>query len=171
MWNRQTHLLHAGATELGADRGNCPSFAPVTPSWLDSILLASLPRPPQTLTFTDGASNSPQTVSLTGNGITTATASPASLSFGTIKVGHSSSAKTVTLTNNGSIPLSISSIAASASYTITANTCGSSVNGGVSCTVSVTFTPAVKGTITGTLTFTDSAANSPQTVSLAGAGK
>jgi hypothetical protein len=124
-----------------------------------------------TLTFTDGASNSPQTVGLTGSGITTATASPASLSFGTVRVGHSSAAKTVTLTNNGSIRLSISIIAASASYTITANTCGSGVNGGASCTVSVTFTPAVKGTITGTLAFTDSAANSPQTVSLTGAGK
>jgi hypothetical protein len=41
VWNRQDPLAHAGATELGADRGNCPSFAPVTPSWLDSILLAS----------------------------------------------------------------------------------------------------------------------------------
>ena len=41
MWNRQEPLAHAGATELGAYRGNCPSFAPVTPSWLDSILLAS----------------------------------------------------------------------------------------------------------------------------------
>jgi hypothetical protein len=124
-----------------------------------------------TLTFTDGASNSPQTVGLTGSGITTATASPAALTFDTVRVGRSSAAKTVTLTNNGSIRLSISIIAASASYTITANTCGSSVNGGASCTVNVTFTPAVKGTITGTLTFTDSAANSPQTVSLTGAGK
>ncbi len=125
-----------------------------------------------TLTFTDSAANSPQIVSLTGIGITNATVSPTSLSFGTVRAGHPSSPKTVTLTNKGSIALSISSIATnSSSYVITANTCGSGIAGNASCTVSITFTPAVKGTINATLTFTDSAANGPQTVSLTGAGR
>ncbi|HYM10711.1 MAG TPA: choice-of-anchor D domain-containing protein, partial [Bryobacterales bacterium] len=124
-----------------------------------------------TLTFTDSAANSPQTVSLTGTGSTVATASPTSLSFGQVRVGHASSAKTVTLTNTGGASLTFSSITASASYSISSNTCGASLAAGANCTVGVTFTPAVKGTINGTLKFVDSALNSPQTVSLAGAGK
>jgi hypothetical protein len=37
--------------------------------------------------------------------------------------------------------------------------------------VSVTFSPTATGAVTGTLTFTDSAATSPQTVSLSGTGR
>ena len=124
-----------------------------------------------TLTFTDSASNSPQTVSLTGTGSTLATVSPTSLNFGQVRVGHASSAKTVTLTNSGGASLSFSSITASASFAISSNTCGASLAAGANCTVGVTFTPAAKGTINGTLIFTDTALNSPQTVSLTGTGK
>src|SRR5258708_16556784 len=48
--------------------------------------------------------------------------------------------------------------------------CGSSVAAGASCTISVKFTPTAAGTRTGTLTLTDNASNSPQTISLTGIG-
>src|ERR1700680_4894344 len=54
------------------------------------------------LTIQDEASNSPQLVSLSGNGFTPVSFSPSSLSFGTVTVGTKSSAKTVTITNNQS---------------------------------------------------------------------
>ncbi len=41
---------------------------------------------------------------------------------------------------------------------------------GANCVVSVTFTPSQTGTRTGTLTITDGALNSPQTVNLTGKG-
>jgi hypothetical protein len=78
-----------------------------------------------TLTVTDGASNSPQTVSLSGTGIAQVTVSPANLSFGNQAVGSSSTAKTVTLTNNLGTSLSISSVTAFGDYSQT-NTCGTS---------------------------------------------
>ena len=60
-----------------------------------------------TVTIADNASNSPQTIPLTGSGVsssglTTVSVSPTSLTFGRVKVGHTSSAQTVTVTNTGS---------------------------------------------------------------------
>jgi hypothetical protein len=48
------------------------------------------------------------------------------------------------------------------------NTCGAPVAPGNSCTIQVTFTPSASGIQNGTLTITDSASNSPQTVALLG---
>jgi len=121
-----------------------------------------------TLTFTDSALNSPQTVSLTGTGSAPVTLSSSTLSFSSTAVGNTSSAKTVTLTNHESVVLNFSSITTSAGFAIASNTCGTSVAPGASCTVGVTFSPTTTGAATGTLTFIDDAANSPQTVSLSG---
>ena len=124
---------------------------------------------PGTLTITDSANNSPQTVSLAGTGVLQAAATPATLSFGSQALGTSSVAKTVTLTNNLATALSISSISISGDYTQT-NTCGTSPAAGTNCTISVTFAPTATGSRTGTLTVTDGTNNSPQTLSLAGTG-
>ncbi|MGA2714444.1 MAG: choice-of-anchor D domain-containing protein [Bryobacteraceae bacterium] len=119
-----------------------------------------------TLTFVDNAGT--QTVSLTGTGSAPVTLSASTLSFGTLAVGNTSSAKTVTLTNRAPGALSFSSIVASAGFAIASNTCGTGIAAGANCTVGVTFSPTTTGAATGTLTFIDDAANSPQTVSLSG---
>jgi hypothetical protein len=62
-----------------------------------------------------------------------------------------------------------SSITTSANFTET-NTCGSTLAAGKNCTISVTFTPTQVGALTGTLSVNDNGTNSPQTVSLSGAG-
>ena len=126
-----------------------------------------------TLSFTDSAGNSPQAVALSGNGTTlAASVTPGSLSFGNTAAGATSAPQSVTLTNGGSATLNIASIAISGpnagDFAISAKTCGASLAGSASCTVSVTFSPTATGTRTATLTFTDGAANSPQTVSLTG---
>lgn len=123
-----------------------------------------------TLTFTDDAGNSPQTASLTGNGSAPVTLSSSSLTFNSVVIGSTGSARTVTLTNHQTIALNFSSIAVSDGFAIASNTCGASIAGGASCTVAVTFSPTATGAITGFLTFTDDAGNSPQTVSLGGSG-
>jgi hypothetical protein len=94
---------------------------------------------------------------------------PASLDFGNQNVGTTSAVQTVTLTNNGNQPLSVTSIVASAQYAET-NTCGSSVAAGANCTISVTFTPTAVGAQTGSITLTDGATGSLQTISLSGTG-
>lgn len=96
--------------------------------------------------------------------------SPAALIFGDTIIGTTSAAKTVKVTNAGETTLDVSSITASAQFAISANTCGATLAVGKSCKVSVTFTPTEVGQITGTLTFTDNAINSPQNVQLSGTG-
>ncbi|PYU91478.1 MAG: hypothetical protein DMG25_14595, partial [Acidobacteria bacterium] len=127
-----------------------------------------------TLTVTDNASGSPQTASLTGTGVApAATLSPTSLTFASQDVGATSAPQAVTLSNPGSGPLSISSIAitgANSGDFAQTNNCGSSVAAGAKCTINVTFRPTATGTRTGTLTVTDNASGSPQTVSLTGIG-
>ena len=94
---------------------------------------------------------------------------PTSLNFGNQTVGVTSTAQNVTLSNPGNATLTISSIATSGDYAQT-NNCGTSLAAGGSCNISVTFTPTITGTRTGTLSVTDNAPASPQTVSLTGLG-
>jgi len=123
------------------------------------------------LTIADNASNSPQTVTLTGTGMGPAVSlSSSSLTFSAQIVGNSSSAQTVALTNTGNVSLTISSITASGDFSQT-NTCGSSVSAGANCTIAVTFKPTAAGTRTGTLSVSDSASDSPQSVALSGTGQ
>jgi len=122
------------------------------------------------VTITDSAADSPLTVSLTGTGVTpVASLAPSSLTFGNQPVGATSAASPVTLSNTGSGALAITSIAVSGDFAQT-NTCGGSLAAGATCTINVTFTPAVSGARSGTLTVTDNAASNPQTVPLAGTG-
>jgi len=100
----------------------------------------------------------------------TVTFSPASLNFGNQVVYTTSAAKTVTVANTGSVTLDISDIVASANFAISKNTCGATLAAGKKCKVSVTFTPTELGPLTGKLTFTDNAPNSPQSVALSGTG-
>jgi len=131
------------------------------------------------LTLTDNATDSPQSVALSGTGAIAApvvSLSPTSLNFGYGILGTTSPAKTVTLTNTGTTPLSISSIAitgANAGDYASSNTCPSGSNTlavDSSCTISVTFTPGANGARSANLTLTDTAADSPQSVGLGGTG-
>jgi Abnormal spindle-like microcephaly-assoc'd, ASPM-SPD-2-Hydin/NHL repeat len=112
-----------------------------------------------------------QTAALTGAGSALVSLSATNLGLGTVKVGKTSTAKTVTLTNNQTVSLTFNSILPSTGFAISSNTCGTSIAGGARCSVGVTFTPTATGAASGALTFTDSAPNSPQTVTLTGTGK
>lgn len=98
------------------------------------------------------------------------TPTPMSLSFNPQSVGTTSAAKVVTLKNTSSASVNINSIAVTGDYAIASQTCGSSLASGASCTVNVTFTPAIGGAITGSLAISDSAPDSPQTVAISGTG-
>ena len=123
------------------------------------------------VTITDNAAVSPQQIALSGTGVTSgpnATLS-ASLTFAAQTVGTASSAQSVTLINYGRATLGITRIATSGDFSQT-HTCGSSLAVLASCTISVTFTPTQQGSRAGTLSITDNAPGSPQTVSLSGTG-
>jgi phospholipase C len=95
--------------------------------------------------------------------------SPGSLNFGLQAVGVSSVPQTITLTNTGNATLQITSIAITGSFSET-NTCGTSLNAGTSCSISVAFTPSIAGGASGNVVVTDNAGSSPQTVTLSGTG-
>ncbi len=122
-----------------------------------------------TLSISDDAYGSPQVVSLTGTGSSTATISPTSLVFPNQPVGMSSSAQTITLSNTGKGALNITSIQATGDYAQT-NTCPATLARSSSCTIHVTFTPTVSGARNGTLNVSDDAEGGPQVVNLSGVG-
>lgn len=81
--------------------------------------------------------------------------------------------RTVTVTNTGSGPLTFTSITSSSAEFTQTNNCPvapATLAAGSSCTVTVVFHPAALGTRTGTLTITDNAPTSPQTVAMTGEG-
>jgi hypothetical protein len=125
------------------------------------------------LSVTDNAPNSPQTVNFNGTGATSVSYSPKTLGFGSHKVGTSSSPSDVTVTNLGNA-LSIQSITITGTnagdFTET-NTCGASLAANASCSVSVTFTPQATGSRSATLNLNDSDPTSPQQVTLTGSGE
>ena len=140
----------------------CKVSVTFTPTQLGSLT--------DTLVFTDSATGSPQSVSLSGTGEAQSTLTPSSYTFKETKVGDTSGAHMFTLKNN--LPTTLTNISFSASdpFAVSASTCGSTLNSKDSCSISVTFTPTSEETFTGTLTVDDSASNSPQASSLSGTG-
>jgi hypothetical protein len=124
------------------------------------------------LNLTDNAPDSPQTVTLTGTG-TAVKLSPTSLGFGTAAIGTSTAPKTVTLTNVGTTTLTISGFTVTGlnagDYSAT-TTCGASLAAGAQCTFQVTFKPTAGGSRAASLSVSDDAVGSPQTVKLSGSG-
>jgi hypothetical protein len=115
--------------------------------------------------------------SMTSSGATLTVTTPgrlspsaSSLSFGNVNVGGSST-QPVTLTNTGGSNVSISNVTISgAGFTVNGISTGLILSPGTSVTMNVIFTPAASGTVTGSVTITSNASNSPLTISLSGTG-
>lgn len=161
-----------------AQTNNCP--ASLAAGSTCNILVTFTPASASftaAVTVTDNAAGSPQSVALAGTGTVAlapvATLTPASLAFGNVQQATTSASQTVTLKNTGNAALTISGIAIAGSNPTDfaqTNNCGVSLAAGVSCSISVTFTPASIAGFSATLTVTDNAAGSPHQVSLTGAG-
>jgi hypothetical protein len=94
--------------------------------------------------------------------------SPGTLSFGVWSIGSTSNTRSVTLSNTGNGVLTISSIAVTGDFS-RATTCTSTLAGGASCSILVSFTPTASGARSGSLSVTTSV-GSPLAVSLSGTG-
>ena len=123
------------------------------------------------ITITDNASNSPQTVPLSGTGIAPVTLTPTSATYAAQTVGTTSLPKTFTLKNNQSVTLNSIVISTTGDFSVLVTTCGASLAAKTNCTIKVVFKPTATGTRTGKLNVADDASNSPQTSSLTGTGK
>lgn len=97
------------------------------------------------------------------------TVAPSILAFGKQNTGTASAAQNVVLTNFGNAPLDIANIGITGDFA-QSGTCGSTLPGGSSCTISVTYTPKATGPETGKVTITDNAFRGTQVVALTGTG-
>jgi hypothetical protein len=124
------------------------------------------------LSISDSASSKPQVIELSGTG-TVISLSPTSLNFGSQKVGTKSAPQNVTVTNTGSTTVSVTSVKITGSdskdYSET-NTCGTQIDPGANCTISVTFDPTATGIRKANVQITDTGGGSPQLVPLIGTG-
>jgi len=125
------------------------------------------------LTLVSNTPNSPLVVALSGAGIAPVmqlTVAPASLSFGSITTGTSTT-QIVTLTNSGNASVTLSQISESgAGFSATGFTIPLTLAAGQSTSFNVTFDPASAGNLSGSVTVTSNAANSPEVIALSGTG-
>ena len=153
----------AGSVAAG---GSCTITVTFTP-------MAAGPRK-SSIVIAENAVGSPDTIItiLTGVG-TAASLSPGSLTFASQTVGTASTPQVITLTNVGASPMNIwqtAFLGTNATDFSEISTCGSTLGAGVSCTISVTFTPGAAGTRTASLLVSDDGGGSPQAVLLTGTG-
>jgi hypothetical protein len=96
------------------------------------------------------------------------------LSFGSQLVGTKSTVQSVILSNSSGVSVLIGSITLggvnATDFSITANSCGSTLATGSNCGVSLVFTPSGVGSRAASLTIADNASGSPQSVTLSGSG-
>jgi hypothetical protein len=171
--NGETPLAITSITASGdfAQTNDCPSSLPNTQSCTIQITFKPAARGVRTggLSIVDDATTSPEQANLSGSGIAPVVSlSKASLDFGA-QVLNVPVTATVNLNNVGDAPLTVSSIAAGGDFTET-NNCPASLAAQAGCTVSITFQPTITGLRGGTLTLTDSASDSPQSLPLSGTG-
>jgi hypothetical protein len=137
-------------------------FTPATAGGSEAILTVS--------SSTSGVK--PVTVLLEGAGkvLSGLNISPAQLSFAATVVGSASAAQTVTISNTSGTAASQLSLAASAGFALTQNTCSPTLAAGASCTVGVVFAPAAAGAITSVLNVSSPAISNTADVLLSGTG-
>ncbi|MGA9571888.1 MAG: choice-of-anchor D domain-containing protein, partial [Candidatus Acidiferrales bacterium] len=161
----------------GATLAQCPSIAVEATPCTFQISFKPTATGTRTgaITFTDNATGSPQTVTLTGTGTAasggTITIAPASLTFGGQAVGTTSAGQNVTVSNTGGTAVTFTNIVTSGDFAgATLAQCPSLAVEAEPCVFSITFKPTATGTRNGAITFTDNATGSPQTVTLTGTG-
>jgi hypothetical protein len=125
------------------------------------------------LTLVSNAPNSPTTIPLSGTGLSPVlqlTPSTTSLSFGSETL-NASATQSVTLTNTGNAAVSISLVNVTGTgFTLNGSAPLLTLSAGQTASFSVTFTPTVAGSASGSASVVSTAANSPLSISLSGSG-
>jgi hypothetical protein len=121
------------------------------------------------ITLTDAAPNSPQTLTLSGTGTGAVSFTQSTLSFSTaIEVGSTSVAQPVTINNSSSTAIPFT-FTVSGPFTVVNQCTGSLIPAYGSCPLSVSFKPTQSGAASGSIILT-ATGNLPQTVMLSGTG-
>jgi hypothetical protein len=169
---------------VGANSGDftetdtCHAPTALQPGKSCSVLISFAPSAvgsrSATVTITDNASPSTESVPFSGIGLAPApavTIVPGTLDFGTMTQGTSTPSNIV-LTNAGTATLHISGVtlggANANDFAFAAPSCSNAIPVNATCTMTVTFTPLAAGLRSATLTLTDDAPSSPQLVDVKG---
>jgi len=165
----------ADSGDFSASPSSCANPLPPAAACLLSVTFKPTAGGPRksSISISDSALDSPQTVILTGVG-TAAGLSPTILPFAPQSVGTSSTAQTITLTNKGGVTMNLWQIAIlganAGDFSQTGSSCGSTLGAGVPCTISIVFKPTATGARSATVLFSDDGGGSPQAVTLTGTG-
>jgi hypothetical protein len=174
--NTGSVTIHVGAVFATADFAVQNGCATVVAGGSCTISVSASPQMAGTrigaLEIASDAATSLEFVSL----LTTASASPLTLSpgaldFGSVQVGGTATLP-VTVTNTGATPVQFNSIAVTGDYRVGGScpTGGGVLAGNSSCSVQVTFQPAATGTRSGLLSVATSASTNALTATLTGMG-
>ncbi len=158
-----------------AQTNNCGTGLPAGGSCTINVTFTPQVLGPQNgvLTISDDATGSPQTVGLSGTGVSPMVLNPSSLNFGNQTVGATSAPITTTLTNVGIVAVTVASIVITgpnSSAFAQMNNCPATIAPNGSCTISVTFTPTMLQSYSASLTVNDNALGSPTIAPLTGTG-
>jgi hypothetical protein len=124
-----------------------------------------------TVTITDNATNSPQLVPITGTGAEAAVdLSPSALAFPSTVENTTSAPLTITVENYGDANLTPITVSVAGPFVISSNKCVAPLAPGLTCTISVEFSPKSAGAFAGAVTIIDNAGDSPQQIELSGMG-
>jgi len=171
-------ITGANAGDFAITASTCQVPGVLQPGSSCSVLLDFTPSAAGSrsaaLTITDNASPPTESAQLNGTGLAPApavTLIPGSLDFGTVTQGISTPLN-ISVKNSGNAALHISSVAIAGAdandFSSSSPTCNAAISINSSCTISVTFTPLAPGVRTTTITITDDAPDSPQTVQVKG---
>ena len=127
-----------------------------------------------TLLETDAATPGSHTITLTGTAVTPGPAaafSPSVISFAQQNVGSTSAPQNFSVTNTGSANLTVTAVASSntTEFPVSLDGCsGTTLTPGSHCVIGVVFKPSYGGARSGSISVTDNATGSPQTVAVTG---
>jgi Abnormal spindle-like microcephaly-assoc'd, ASPM-SPD-2-Hydin/Beta-propeller repeat len=125
------------------------------------------------LQITDSDPGSPQSVTLSGAGVSAVLVSSTTLNFNRQTIGVTSSPRSFALSNIGNVALPVTGVSitgTNAGDFAQTNNCGTSLAASSSCSVIVTFTPSLLGGEIAALQIADADLTSPQKISLSGTG-
>lgn len=173
------NLVISGVTISGAGFNYSGITVPLTiaPSAKSSLTVSFDPSTAGSasgsLVLTNNSATSSLAIPLSGTGVAPVlqlSASPSSLSFGDVNTG-SSATGTVTLSNTGNANVSISKDAITGTgFSLTGLSLPVTIDPNQSTSFSVVFAPTSSGSVSGNVSITSSATNSPISISITGTG-
>jgi hypothetical protein len=175
--------LNSGDFAINPSTSTCSTSAPMAPGSACTVGIKFAPTAAgsrtATVTITDNALDSPQVVTLTGTGLSNTAGVSFNSASGIYAFGNqlyqTTAQRNITITNTAQAVLAVATLTAGGSnpndFPVLSDGCsGQRIVSQGTCTVTVAFIPNATGPRSATLTFTDNAPSSPQTVTLTGNG-